>query len=255
MLAVTLFAAAPAATFEQAVDVLDGRSFVTASGLRIRLLGLAGPGIGEPGGDICRDVLEKYVAGREVRLEPDRSAADSGGWLSRYVFAGETLVNAIVVRKGYAKVALSDSGWRYRDTLRALERTAARVEKGLWPFAVFPPPEFSGRDPGLTDTSSADSWLETVAYDQADRYYGRIVRVIGTVVATYRSDKVFIMNFHQDFRRYFKAAIFAGDLDRFPPSPEDYYKKRVVRVTGLVKEYAGAPEMILTDPGQVEVIE
>lgn len=246
-----LAAAAPAT---RATAVIDGRSFLTDDGLRVRLLGVETPRVYEPGGDICRDVLEKFVTGRPLRLEVEGPDADAEGWLLRHVFAGDTFVNEMMVRKGYAALAPADSG-RYHDTLGILERSSARVEKGLWPFGIFPPPRYAGREPGLADTSAADPWLETVSYDRADRYYGRIVRVVGTVVATYRTDRVFIMNFHQDYRRYFKAVIFPGDIGKFPPHPEDYYKKRVIRVTGLVREYQGAPQIVVNDPGQIEVIE
>ena len=97
--------------------------------------------------------------------------------------------------------------------------------------------------------------FEVVSWADADKCYGRLVRVVGLVVATYRSDKVFIMNFHQDYRRHFKVAVFADDLGKFPSDPEGYYEKRIVRVTGLVREYEGAPEMIVNDPGQIEILE
>ena len=227
---------------------------MTDDGLRVRLLGTQAPRIYEPGGDIARDVLERYVLGREVRLETDGAVADDEGWLLRYVFVGDTLVNALVVRKGFLAVELPEVPLVHGDTLLVLERTAARVGKGLWPFNVYTPPSFAVPEEFLADTSGSDPWLETVSYDRADEYYGRIVRVVGTVVATYKSDKVFIMNFHQDYRRHFKAVVFSRDLPKFPPYPEDFYKKRVVRVTGLVKEYNGAAEMILNDPEQIEIL-
>jgi hypothetical protein len=111
----------------------------------------------------------------------------------RYVFVGDTLVNALVVRKGFLAVDLPEGPVVHGDTLLVLERTAARVGKGLWPFNVYTPPSFAVPEEFLADTSGSDPWLETVSYDRAEEYYGRIIRVVGTVVATYRSDKVFIM--------------------------------------------------------------
>lgn len=238
-------------------SVPDGATFVVDDGTAFGLLGVNAPRLYEPGGDISRDVLEKHLRGRRVRLEEDAVAEDSLGRPLRWVFCGDTLVNALVVRKGFASAKLpeADVALRHGDSLLRLERTAARIGKGLWPFDVFPPPSFRGPDEFLTDTTGSEPWIETVSWDETDKYYGRLVRVVGTVVATYLSDKVFIMNFHQDYRRHFKAVVFSGDLAKFPSYPEDHYKRRVVRVTGLVKEYQGAAEMILTDPGQIEILE
>jgi endonuclease YncB( thermonuclease family) len=250
---VTLCASVASAVRVSAVE--DGMTFVTEDGSRVVLLGVTAPAIYNAGGDISRDVLEKLVLGRDVRLESDGVDTTDQGWLSRYVFAGDTFVNAMMIRKGFAALDLPDREFKHGDSLHSLEQTSARIEKGLWPFGVFEVPEFTVPEGFLTDTSGTDPWIETVSWDKANEYYGRLVRVVGTVAATYKSDKVFIMNFHQDYRRHFKVAVFSGDLHKFPPFPEDFYKKRVVRVTGLVKEYEGAAEMIVNHPDQIEILQ
>ena len=239
--------------------VHDGTTFSLEDGRVVRLIGIRAPSFLQPGGDICRDVLEKLVSGRALTLEAEGPDQDESGRLRRWVFSGDTLVNAVMVRKGFAETAPADSGGRYADTLAALQETAARIDRGLWPFGVFEAPRPGARADDIDrylagDSADACPW-ETVRWDKAPDCIGRLVRVVGEVVATYRSDKVFIMNFHEDYRRHFKVAVFASDLPKFPPSPEDYYKKRIVRVTGLVREFEGAPEMIVTDPEQIEVLE
>ena len=84
-----------AASGARVVRVEDGATFFTADSLRVQLLGLSAPAIYQDGGDICRDVLEKLVVGRDVRLETDGEEANAQGWLPRYVFTGDTFVNAI----------------------------------------------------------------------------------------------------------------------------------------------------------------
>ena len=240
--------------------VYDGSSFLTSDSEQVILLGVEVPAIGLPGGDICRDVLEKLVIGKRVSLEGDGADKDERGRLRRYVYCGDTLVNAVMLRKGFGTLSADSASLRQKDTLRSLELTAVRIGKGLWPFGLFAEPE------GLTRSGDIDKYLvddnqpglpgyEVVSWADADKYYGRLVRVVGLVVATHRSDKVFIMNFHQDYRRHFKVAVFAGDLGKFPADPEGYYMKRIVRVTGLVREYEGAPEMIVNDPEQIEILE
>jgi micrococcal nuclease len=242
-----------AASAEQATVTLVHRGdlFQTDAGKLVRIIGIAVPEVYLPGGDICRDALEKYVQGRSVRLESDGKDKDANGYLLRHVFLGDTLVSAELVRKGFAEVT-GDSGRRFADSLLKLERIAARAEKGLWPFEVFAPPAAA---PAARPGSAGAVWLETVSWQDAGKYYGRLVTVEGTVVATYRSDKVLMLNFHQDYRKHFKVAVFADKLAKFPEHPEDFYKKRLVRVTGIVKEYEGAPEMVIDEPGQIQVEE
>ncbi len=256
LLVSALLAASPAA---RVVLVYDGDTFLTADSQAVRLLGIDAPESYQPGGDIARDMLEKLVLGRAVRLESDRRDKDDFGRLLRWVFVGDTCVNVELVRRGYAAVRLYDDSLSRRDTLERVEETAARIGKGLWSFNVFTPPtvkilkERIAAESARSDTG--DGWIKVITYDEAGKYLNRLVTVTGRVVATYRSDKVLLLNFHQDYRNHFKVAVFATDLGRFPPAPEDYYKQRLVRVTGVVKEYKGAPEIIVKDPEQIEVVE
>ncbi len=248
------------AEMTQVASVYDGRTFLTADSQVVRMLGINTPEIYQPGGDICRDVLEKHVLGRIVRLEAGKTDADDDGQLLRYVYVGDTLVNGSMLRKGFASLLPELDDAKLRDSLRQLELTAARIGKGLWPFDVFPPPSLKLPSGDISkylvepDTGGLPG-LDVVSWAETDECYGRLVKVVGIVVATYRSEKVFIMNFHQDYRRHFKAVVFAGDLGKFPACPEDYYKKRLVRLTGTIKEYQNAPEMIINDPGQIEILE
>ncbi len=238
------------------VQVYDGDTFRTEDSAVIRMLGIDAPEMYQPGGDVARDILEKYVLGKQVRLEADREDKDHYGRLLRYVYVGDTLVNLELVRRGYAAYRSFQESLRYKDTLAQLEQEAARIGRGLWPFNVFQPPTM----PMLADKVAAESarssaGLRLVSWQDAGQYVGRLVTVEGEVVATYNSGKVCHLNFHQDYRKYFSVAIFSQDFGKFPPRPEDYYKRRRVRVTGIVKEYKGAPEIIANDPGQIEVLE
>ena len=41
----------------------------------------------------------------------------------------------------------------------------------------------------------------------------------------------------------------------FPAAPEDYYKDKMVQVTGEIKMYQNAPEIIVDHPDQIEIME
>lgn len=92
------------------------------------------------------------------------------------------------------------------------------------------------------------SWQEAAAYE------GRRVTVEGVVVDTYQSDKVIFLNFSRN-RDDFKAVIFASAWDRWQQTPDELYYGQTLRVTGQVKLYNGAPEIIVDEPEQVEIVD
>ncbi|MBA7712121.1 hypothetical protein ES703_121091 [subsurface metagenome] len=94
-----------------------------------------------------------------------------------------------------------------------------------------------------------------VRWDEADKYYGQTVTVTGKIAATHNSGKACFLNFHQNWKRYFTAVIFASDFHKFPPNPENYYLNKEVKVTGFIKEYKGKPEIILKDPSQIVIVD
>lgn len=93
-----------------------------------------------------------------------------------------------------------------------------------------------------------------IAWQDAAAYEGRRVTVEGTVVDTYKSNKVIFLNFSPN-RDDFKAVIFASAWERWPQSPDEVYYGKQVRVTGQVKLYNDAPEIIVDGPEQVEVVD
>jgi len=74
----------------------------------------------------------ELVADKMVMLEKDVSETDQYGRLLRYVWVGEVLVNAELVRLGYAQVSTYPPDVRYQDLLLSLQREARAEERGLW---------------------------------------------------------------------------------------------------------------------------
>lgn len=102
-----------------------------------------------------------------------------------------------------------------------------------------------------TDSGNAP---EIISWKEAHLYYGKTVTVEGEVVAAYNSGKACFLNFHRNWKKYFTGVIFVRDFKNFSPVPEVKYKGRKVRITGLVKEYQGKPEIIVRHPSQVEIL-
>ena len=119
-------------------------------------------------------------------------------------------------------------------------------------------PEIILKDPSqivVVKDDTAKTETKVISWKDADKYYGKVMSVKGTVVNTYNSGKACFLNFHQNWKMYFTAVIFRSDFSKFPENPEILYKNKKVRVTGLVKEYQGKPEVILKNPSQIEIVE
>jgi micrococcal nuclease len=72
------------------------------------------------------------VGGRQIRLELDVQVRDRYGRLLAYVWAGEVMVNAELVRRGYAQVMTIPPNVRYQELFLKLQREARQAGRGLW---------------------------------------------------------------------------------------------------------------------------
>ena len=91
-----------------------------------------------------------------------------------------------------------------------------------------------------------------ISWKEAGNYIGQEVIVEGTIVDTYDSGEAIFLNFDENYSETFTAVIFSSDESKFDFEPEDYYLGKKVKVKGKVKEYEGAPEIIVEEPGQIE---
>jgi len=110
------------------------------------------------------------------------------------------------------------------------------------------------QEPQFKKTSHPKAENKIISWRDAANYYGQHVTVEGEIVATHKTKKVCFLNFHHNYKKYFTVVIFASEFYRFPDNIEGYYAGKRIRVTGLVKEYTGKPEIIVNDPSQIEVL-
>ena len=123
------------------VRVVDGDTIYVQLADRvekIRYIGVNTPEIHhptrgeEPGGRAAAAVNRRLVGGRHVRLELDVRTRDRYGRLLAYVWVGETMVNAELVRQGYAQVMTVPPNVRYQDLFVSLQRESRDAGRGLW---------------------------------------------------------------------------------------------------------------------------
>jgi len=144
LLATLLLAAAPAAAAELTgvvVRVVDGDTIHVRLGDRVekvRYIGVNTPEIHhptkgrEPRGDEALRVNEALVSGKRVRLELDVQSRDRYGRLLAYVWVGDLMVNAELVRRGFAQTMTVPPNVRHQGLFLRLEREARAVGRGLW---------------------------------------------------------------------------------------------------------------------------
>jgi micrococcal nuclease len=137
-----ILASASAQTDDCAVvHVVDGDTIHVQCGARVekvRYIGMDAPEIhhpiwgAEPGGREAAALNRRLVGGRHVRLELDVRARDQYGRLLAYVWAGDLMVNAELVRLGYAQVMTVPPNVRYQALFLKLQREARAAGRGLW---------------------------------------------------------------------------------------------------------------------------
>jgi micrococcal nuclease len=67
-----------------------------------------------------------------VSLRFDRELRDSYGRLLAYVFVGRRMVNAVLVRRGYARTLAIAPNTAHEAHFARLEMRAGRAGRGLW---------------------------------------------------------------------------------------------------------------------------
>ena len=135
-------ALAAAGTLEgQVVRIVDGDTIHVRVGTRVekvRYIGVNTPELHhpnkgeEPGGHEATAVNRALVEARAVRLETDVQTRDRFGRLLAYVWVGDTMVNAELVRRGYAQVMTVPPNVRHQRLFVTLQREARDAGRGLW---------------------------------------------------------------------------------------------------------------------------
>lgn len=136
-------------TTAQVVRVIDGDTIEVRIGSetwRVRYIGIDTPETVDPRrplGCFGREASERnreLVADTTVELEKDVSEADDFGRLLRYVWLGDEMVNATLVREGYAVSSTYPPDVRYQELFLGLQREAQEAGRGLWSVCASPSP-------------------------------------------------------------------------------------------------------------------
>lgn len=235
----------PAGDPAQVIEVRDGDTIVVEIGGKrenVRLLGVDTPEMnyktGEPEPLALQATLftREQAGGTTVTLasDPLNDDRDHYGRLLRYVhLPGGKLLNLELVRTGYGFALLRfPLTWRERFVQAEIEARGAG--RGLW----------------------APNRIQTIPYDQAARFEGRVVAAQGVIVTartinTKAGDRICFLNFHTDYKQYLSIVIREADFSRFGGDPANRYQGETVTVTGRVRERRGRLQIQIIDPGQI----
>ncbi len=221
--------------------VIDGDTFRLETGETVRLIGIDAPELSQPGGKTSREYLAHLILDKGITLETGQEDRDKYNRLLRFVYIGNTCINEEMIRQGYAEARyLTDS---LREYYIQLEVEAEIAKTGLWSRNIFQP----------RSQLNWDTEVPVITWSEAENYYNQYVIVEGTIVNTYNSGTVCFLNFDTNYQ-YFTAVIFASDFLRFPVPPYVLYRGKTVQIIGIIKEYKGAPEIIVKTPDQIRIL-
>ena len=127
--------------------VIDGDTIevdIDGTIYKVRYIGIDAPELDDEQPEFCALAQEatrlnrELVEGKTIRLEKDISETDKYGRLLRYVYVGNTFVNAELVRRGLARAEAYPPDIKYQDYLEELEMEAEQAGKGIWAPTLSP---------------------------------------------------------------------------------------------------------------------
>lgn len=90
--------------------------------------------------------------------------------------------------------------------------------------------------------------------ESASSHYGEKVTICSKVYGTKALEKVTFINLGAAYPNSpLTLVIFAKDRSNFKEAPDAMYNDKNICVTGVVKEYKGKPEIIVTSPDQITI--
>ena len=119
--------------------VIDGDTFVVENNIKVRLIGLDAPEVGNCYAVEATNFLKNLIKDKEIYLQKDISGTDDFGRLLRYAILrndnpeeDDILINDLLIRSGYAMDYKSAPDNRYRDLFSSSRNIARRENLGIW---------------------------------------------------------------------------------------------------------------------------
>lgn len=230
-------------------EVIDGDTVVLDDQYesRLRYIGINAPenlneeSPGDPFSIESTLLNRKLLDGKKIRIEYDKEKYDPYGRLLGYVFADETLVNEELLRQGLATLFFVGPNRKYEERFRVAEQEAKKFKRGIW----------SDHRNFKVPKGNKDFLIKPV---DAEKFIGNRVVVRGKINDFRENRKVVILNIEDNL----DLVIFKDALENFTYfniNPKKYYLGKPVESIGRIKMYRGRPQITVSHPLSIRVLE
>lgn len=120
------------------VRIIDGDTIVIQSGEKVRYIGMDTPEMKDPRPEVkyfaqkAKEVNANLVLNKTVDIEFDVGKYDRYKRLLAYIYVGKTMVNAYLLKEGYAMVLTVPPNVKYQKYFLKLQKYAQENNKGFW---------------------------------------------------------------------------------------------------------------------------
>jgi endonuclease/exonuclease/phosphatase family metal-dependent hydrolase len=100
-----------------------------------------------------------------------------------------------------------------------------------------------------------DEGRPQVLWQEAGQVVGKVALVAGEVIGVPTVGRITFINFDERRPVRFAGVIFEDNLANFPKPPAEMYAGKIVRIRGRVSVFQDQPQIVITSPEQVEVLD
>jgi len=133
LIILTFFTLVSFGTTTKVARVIDGDTFETETGEKVRLIGINAPEISDIFGQEAKQHLENLIDGKTIELKADNISNDRDRYsrLLRYVIYNEQDVNKQMITDGFAFAYLKYH-FEKSENYRLAQLTASKNNLGIW---------------------------------------------------------------------------------------------------------------------------
>jgi endonuclease YncB( thermonuclease family) len=173
-------------------------------------------------------------------------------------FAGGVWLQAALLEKGLARVAISPDRNECAPDLYEAEGRARERQAGLWALSANAPRQAEAmaaparRRPDAVSAAEAPRRAEAARAPETPA--GSFQLVEGWVTHVAQADGRTFIDFGSNGRQSFSAIIQPDDRRAFRGFDLEGLEAHKIRIRGIVQDYRGRPEIALSNPAQIEVL-
>lgn len=198
---------------------------------KVRLIGINTPEIGDARPDVeFKAQLSKrftffHLYRKKIKLSYESDLFDSYGRILAYIWTDEQeLFNKFIITEGFASAYLNFR-FSYREEFKQDDKEAKRLEKGYW--------------------KKGDHTL--IQVEEVNNFIGQLVSVEFMCTSVRLKGKLYYLSSSEG---EFSTIIPKENLSLFP-MPQ-FYKGKVLAITGFLEEYKGNPQIMVFTPAQIK---